>query len=45
MGFISILEDMFDNTYDFVEDIPDHIENGIESAFNGFDNLLDWLTS
>jgi hypothetical protein len=45
MGLISILEDMFDNTCDFIEDMPDYIANGVESAVDGFDNLLDWLTS
>lgn len=45
MGLISMLEDMFDNTCDFVGDLPDNIVNGIESAVDGFDNLLDWLTS
>lgn len=45
MGLISILEDAFDNACDFVCDMPDHVMNGIESAIDGFDNLLDWLIS
>jgi hypothetical protein len=45
MGLISILEDVFDNTCDFVADMPDHIANGIDTAIDGFGNLLDWLTS
>lgn len=44
MGLISFLEDVFDNTCDFVADMPDHIVNGVESVVDGFDNLLDWLT-
>lgn len=45
MGLISFLEDTIDNACDFVDDIPDHIMNGVESAIDGFENLLDWLTS